>query len=171
MSDAVQLGYQAALISLHSPTYGRLWLSVEHHPGDTVSSSQAEALVRAAKARTGALPWRRTDLLAECIAQQRALLQEAAAKQSRAQARLEQFRQRLAWVEQERRMWTQEVAKLEAAYRSRNRPERPHSRLAQARRRLAVRERRLGRRQKDLERAQWWLERCYQKVADLHAEL
>ena len=38
-------------------------LSVEQHPGDTVSSSQAEALVRAAKARTGAHPWRRTELL------------------------------------------------------------------------------------------------------------
>jgi hypothetical protein len=33
MSDAIQLGYQAALVSMHSPTYGRLWLSVEQHPG------------------------------------------------------------------------------------------------------------------------------------------
>jgi len=28
MGDAVWLGYQAALVSMHSPTYGRLWLSV-----------------------------------------------------------------------------------------------------------------------------------------------
>ncbi len=28
MGDAVRLGYQAALVSMHSPTYGRLWLSV-----------------------------------------------------------------------------------------------------------------------------------------------
>jgi len=77
MSDAVQLGYQAALVSLHSPTYGRLWLSVEQHPGDTVSSSQAEALVQAAEARTEARPWRRTDLLAERIERQRALLRGA----------------------------------------------------------------------------------------------
>ena len=171
MSDAVQLGYQAALVSMHSPTYGRLWLSVEQHPGDTVSSSQAEALVRAAEARTGARPWRRTDLLAERITQQRALLQEAEVKQARARARLEEARQRLAQVEQERRMWTQEVAELEAMYQARNRPERPHSRLAQARRKLAVRERRLGRRHKDVERAQRWLERRQQKVADLQAEL
>jgi hypothetical protein len=67
-------------------------------------------------------------------------------------------------------MWAQEVAELEAMYRARNRPERPHSRLAQARRKLAARERRLGRRQKDLERAQRWLERCQQKVADLQAQ-
>lgn len=171
MSDAVQLGYQAALVSLHSPTYSRLWLSVEQHPGDTVSSSQAEALVRAAEARTGARPWRRTDLLSERIAQHKVVLQEAETKQARAQTRLEQARQRLAQVEQERQRWTQEVTDLEAMYQARNRPERPHSRLAQARRKLAVRERRLGRRQKDLDRAQRWLERCRQKVTDLQAEL
>ncbi len=171
MSDAVQLGYQAALVSLHSPTYGRLWLSVEQHPGDTVSSSQAEALVRAAEARTGARPWRRTDLLSERIAQHKAVLQGAEAKQTRVQARLEQARQRLAQVEQGCQRWAQEVAALEAMYRAWNRPERPHSRLAQARRKLAVRERQLDRRQKDLERSQRWLEHCRQEVADLQAEL
>jgi predicted nucleic acid-binding Zn-ribbon protein len=109
--------------------------------------------------------------LSERIAQHKAVLQEAGAKQARAQARLTQARGRLAQVEPERQRWAQEVADLEALYRARNRPERPHSRLAQARRKLAVRERRLGRRQKDLERAQRWLERCRKKVADLEAEL
>jgi len=37
MSDEIRLGYQAGVVSLQSPTYGRLWLSVEHHAGDTVS--------------------------------------------------------------------------------------------------------------------------------------
>jgi hypothetical protein len=36
MSDEIRLGYQAGMVSLQSPTYGRLWLSVEHHAGDTV---------------------------------------------------------------------------------------------------------------------------------------
>ena len=171
MGDAVQLGYQAALVSMHSPTYGRLWLSVEQHPGDTVSSSQAEALVRAAEARTGARPWRRTDLLSQRIAQHRAVLQEAKAKQARAQARWEQAQQRLAQVQEECQKWAQEVAYLEALYRARNRPERPHSCLAQARRKLTVRGRRVGRRRKELEQAWRWLKRCQQKVADLEAEL
>jgi len=96
MSDAVQLGYQAALVSMHSPTYGRLWLSVEQHSGATVSSSLAESLVQAAEARTGARPWRRTDLLAERITQQRALLQEAEVKQASAQTRLQETRHDLA---------------------------------------------------------------------------
>ncbi len=33
MHDEVRLGYQAALVSLQSPTYGRLWLSVKQRPG------------------------------------------------------------------------------------------------------------------------------------------
>lgn len=63
MDAEIRLGYQAALVSLQSPTYGRLWLSIAHHPGDTVSCTQAEALVLAAEARTGLRPRRRTELL------------------------------------------------------------------------------------------------------------
>jgi hypothetical protein len=63
MDDEIRLGYQAAVVSLQSPTYGRMWLSGTHHPGDTVSCTQAEALVVVAEARTGLRPWRRTDLL------------------------------------------------------------------------------------------------------------
>lgn len=171
MGDAVRLGYQAALISMHSPTYGRLWLSVEQHPGDTVSSSQVEAMIRAAEARTGARPRRRIDLLAERLVQHKALLQTEEAKQARAQERVEQAQARLSQVQEERQQWARKVAELESQYQARNRPERPHSRLAKARCKLSVRERRLGRRQRDLERAERWLERCQQKVFTLQAEL
>ena len=63
MDDEIRLGYQAGVTSMHSPTYGRLWLSVEHHAGDTVSCTQAEALVLAAEQRTGLRPRRRMELL------------------------------------------------------------------------------------------------------------
>ena len=43
MSDEIRLGYQAGVVSLQSPSYGRLWMSVDHHAGDTVSCTQAEA--------------------------------------------------------------------------------------------------------------------------------
>jgi len=171
MGDGVQLGYQAAMVSLHSPTYGRLWLSVERHPGDTVSSSQAEAMVRAAEAQTGARPWRRTDLLTRRIEQERERLRQAEEKMARARERVEQARQRLDQAEEERQEWAQKVAELEALYRERKRPERPHSRLAQARRKLGVRERRVRRREKELERARRWHEGHRQKVAELRAEL
>jgi hypothetical protein len=67
MSDEIRLGYQAGVVSLQSPTYGRLWLSVEHHAGDTVSCTQAEALVLAAEKRSGQRPKRRTELLQKRI--------------------------------------------------------------------------------------------------------
>jgi len=63
MSDEIRLGYQAGVVSLQSLTYGRLWLSVEHQAGDTVSCTQAEALVQAAEKRSGQRPRRRTELL------------------------------------------------------------------------------------------------------------
>jgi hypothetical protein len=67
MSDEIRLGYQAGVVSLQSPTYGRLWLSVEHHTGDTVSCTQAEAMVLAAERRSGLRPRRRTELLQKRI--------------------------------------------------------------------------------------------------------
>ncbi len=67
MADEIRLGYQAGVVSLQSPTYGRLWLSVEHHAGDTVSCTQAEALVLAAEQRSGQRPRRRTELLQKRI--------------------------------------------------------------------------------------------------------
>lgn len=67
MSDEIRLGYQVGLVSLGSPTYGRLWLSVEHHAGDTVSCTQAENLILAAEKRTGRRPKRRTELLQQRI--------------------------------------------------------------------------------------------------------
>ena len=63
MDNEIRLGYQAGVTSMQSPTYGRLWLSIDHHAGDTVSMTQAEALVLAAEKRTGRRPHRRTELL------------------------------------------------------------------------------------------------------------
>jgi hypothetical protein len=67
MGDEIRLGYQAGMVSLQSLTYGRLWLSVEHHAGDTVSCTQAEAMVLAAEKRSGQHPRRRTELLEKRI--------------------------------------------------------------------------------------------------------
>ena len=67
MADEIRLGYQAGVVSLESPTYGRLWLSVKHHAGDTVSCTQAEAMVLAAEKHSGQRPRRRTELLQKRI--------------------------------------------------------------------------------------------------------
>jgi hypothetical protein len=171
MNDAIQFGYQAAMVSMHSPTYGRLWLSVEQHPGDTVSATQAESMVRAAEANSGVRPWRRTELLEERIEQRRSLLQQAEANRDRAYGQLQQAQQNWEQTKGERQRWEQQVIELKAAYQARNRPERPHSRLAKARRKVAVREGRLIRRRRELEQAQRRWERREQKSHTLRTEL
>jgi hypothetical protein len=134
MSDEIRLGYQAGVVSLQSPTYGRLWLSVEHHAGDTVSCTQAEALLLAAERRSGQRPKRRTELLKKRI--------EALIK-SRAPA--------------EKRLATQQ-AKLEAAQRAKEEIA-VELREETKPKRIAVLERRCVRREKAVETARKKLEK------------
>jgi hypothetical protein len=154
MDDEIRLGYQAAVVSLASPTYHRLWLSSAHHPGDTVSCTQAEALVIAAEARTGLRPQRRTDLLRQRIeaferqtetTQKRLLIQQAGVRKAR--ERLTETRQQVS----ERQAI---LAELEESYRARHRIERPTSHLALARKRLKAAERRCQSRERALQSAE-----------------
>lgn len=153
MDDAVRLGYQAALVSLHSPTYGRLWLSVTPHPGDTVSCSQADALVRAAEARTGARPLRRTDLLAERIRDQQAEIEATQRRLERCRSQVNVARDKVQAATTE---WHEALAAV-AEIVERDGPPcqapRPYSRLAKAQAKVGVRWRRLQRRSRELTRA------------------
>ena len=171
MSDAIRLGYQAAMVSMHSPSYGRLWLSVQQHPGDTVSVLEAEALVQAAEASTGVRPWRRTELVAQRIADYRIQLEKAERRLAQAEARVAQAQEQGEQTAAERELWAQQVAALAARYQAHQRVARPHSRLAQARRKLAVRERQMQRRAAALAQAQHWLERRQQQRLQVSAHL
>jgi len=126
MSDEIRLGYQAGVVSLQSPTYGRLWLSVEHHAGDTVSCTQAEALLRAAEKRSGQRPRRRTELLQQRI---EACLKSRAPTEKR-------------WATQQEKLEAAQCAKEEVAaeLRAETKPKR-----------IAVLERRYVRREKSVE--------------------
>lgn len=170
MGDGVRLGYQAAMVSMHSPTYGRLWLSTTPHPGDTVSCTQAATMVMAAEARTGVRPWRRTDLLAQRLARVGERVSAAQERLCQAQQSLELAQQRFQETLEQARHWQQVVIQQAAEYQARNRPERPHSRLAQARRRLAVQQRRQPRREEAIRRAQQRLAKRQAKLQQLHAE-
>jgi hypothetical protein len=170
MSDAVHLGYQAAMVSIHSPTYSRLWLSVTPHPGDTVSCTQAEALMLAAEAKTGVRLWRRTDLLQQRLQSLQAQEQALQASLTQSQQALEQAQDQLQETLVQAQYWQQIVGELEAIYCQKQRPERPHSRLAQARARLAVQQRRVPRREKAVTRVQKRLERHQVELAALVAQ-
>ena len=133
MDDEVRLGYQAAVVSVGGPTYGRLWLAVKPHPGNLVSCLLAEELVLAAEAATGVRPWRRTDLL-------RQRWQALCAQRSQAEQRLAQRQADLATAQAQLRSRAERLqaaettlAALVSDYQARQRPERPHSQLAHAR--------------------------------------
>ena len=68
MNDQVKLGYQLARVCLSSPRQERLWLAGFHHPGDTVSVTCVQELIRAAETQTGVRPRRRPELVQQRIA-------------------------------------------------------------------------------------------------------
>lgn len=136
--NKVGLGYQSAQVSVSTPTYGRLLLSSALQPGDVVSSTQTEALVRAAEARIGLRPLRRTDLLAQRLEKQshgrQALEQRLEESQQDVQQVLDQISETSQHIEQH----PVQLAKLEAEYRAQDRKERQFSALAKLRRQLGV---------------------------------
>ena len=141
MDDEVRLGYQAAVVSVGSPLYGRHWLAVKPHPGNLVSCLLAEELVLAAEASTGVRPWRRTELL-------RQRWQALSDQRSQAEQRLAQRRAGLAAAQAELQVRADRLQTAEATlaawgadYQERQRPERPHSQLAQARQQVETRQR------------------------------
>jgi len=178
MSNALRLGYQAAMVSFHSPTYGRQWLSTVPHPGSTVSCTEAEAMVSVAEAKTGVRPRRRTDLLAQRLAQAQAQRQQWEAKTTQAEQAVTQAQTALQETQQQLADWQDKVAQYEVEYREHQRPERPHSRLAKARAKVGVYQRRQARREKQvtkacayLQRQQAHLEQCLVHVQELQHRL
>jgi len=171
MNAEIRLGYQAAMVSLESPSYGRLWLSVAHHPGDTVPCTQAEALVLAAERRTGVRPRRRTDLLSQRIQDFKQSMAATAERLETQKRAVQETRKRLAEAEQQKRERRHRLKELEQQYRARNRQERPHSRLAQARKRLQAAKRRLHSREQALLAAQGRLDKTIQRHQAQQSEL
>ncbi len=159
MDDEIRLGYQAAVVSLESPSYARLWLSGAHHSGDTVSCTQAEALILAAEARTGLRPFRRTDLLRKRIQTGEQQMAETKKRREIQEQALQQAQNRLSEAEKLDQERQAELANQEKTYQERQRKERPTSRLAQARKRSQATARRLKSRQKAWKEAQKRLEK------------
>jgi len=150
MGDTISLGYQAALVSLHSPTFGRLWLANQLHPGDTVSMTEAQALVMAAENRTGQRPKRRTDLLKERLAQAEAALHEVHLKLDQSFDKNHEAQTKVRDTANLIGEWDQEVTTLTADYEGQNRRPTAHCQLTRAKRKVATYTKRLPRVQKAL---------------------
>jgi len=171
MNAEIRLGYQAGVVSLVSPTYGRLWLSVAHHPGDTVSSTQAENLVLAAEARLGLRPERRTALLRARIADLETAGQAAKTRQAVQQAALDTAEKRLAETQGELLARQALLKEREQEYQARGLRERPTSKLALARSRLQACQRRLKSRADKVRQAQPRLEKTKARLVAHQAEV
>jgi hypothetical protein len=171
MDDEIRLGYQAALVSLESPTYKRLWLSIVHHPGDTVSCTQAEALVLAAEARTGLRPRRRTELLCGRIRTFEHYMTQTRLRLETQKRLVQRACDRLAEGQAQRQDRQRQLDELESQYQARNRKERPTSHLAQARKRLQASAKRLKSRERAWREAQRRLDKTNATWERQQAEL
>ena len=142
--DENRLGlcYQVAKVSLRSPTDGRLMLSSAWHAGDVASCTQAQALIRAAEARLGLRPLRRTDLLAQRLAAQIQIRQEREQHVRESQQALEKAQVRLPATWQDIQECQAQLAAAGQEFQAQQRSERPFSKLGKLRSRLAMLQRR-----------------------------
>lgn len=159
MNDRIGLGFQAALVSMKSPQYGRLGLSVALHPGSTVSSTQAANLVEAAEKRVGRCPLRRTDLLQTRLAAIQGLQEQHQQKVNLAQEALDHTYAEVLLVQQGVAEAQNRLDKLQVDYTQRQLLMRPNSHLAKASEKLEIYQRRLVRRQTATMRAEAHLKR------------
>ncbi len=135
--DKVGLGYDAALVTMESPTYRRLIMTGFHHPRNTMSLPRLQKMVLAAEDRAKRRPWRRTELVEQRI---RKLRKEMERKLGWLNAQITKKGNLLALEETLPATIAQleaEFNNLEATYKAQNREEKPYSKLAIARRRLA----------------------------------
>jgi len=143
--DKVGLGYDAALVTMGSETYGRLFLVGFHYPRNTMSLPRLQNMVLAAEERAKKMPRRRTELVEQRL---RKLKKETERKLNWLSAQVAKKGDLLALEETLPATVAQlemEFIALEAAYKAQNREEKPHSKLAKARRRLASAQKRQAR--------------------------
>ena len=171
MDDDIQLGYQAGVVSLLTETYGRLWLSGTHHPGDTVSSTQAEALVLAAEARIGLRPLRRTDGLEKRLHEYAPILETVEERLKTQRKAVENAQERLKQAQLQAEERNQELETVQQAYLAHKRPERPTSRLALLHKQVQAALKRQESRKKALDVAQRKLDKTQTRTQLLLKEI
>ena len=152
--DKVGLGYDAALVTLTSFTYGRLFLSGFHHPRNTMSLPRLQKMVHAAEERLGRQPRRRTELVEQRLRELNKVVARKLDWLSAQFAREEELLNQRETLPLTVTQLEAEVATLEVTYQAQNRTEKPHSRLAKARRRLAAAQRKLAQAPQRLQQAE-----------------
>jgi hypothetical protein len=168
--DRVGKGYDAALVSLTSPTYGRLFLTGFHYPRHPIALPRLQTMIAAAEVRLGRRPRRRPRLvkqrlqaLAETVTQRQEWLQVQITRQKELLTQLDTLPVEVARLEAE-------VVALEADYQANGREVKPHSQLAQARHRLASVQKKLAQAPGRLQRSEQATATHRERLAQLQAE-
>jgi hypothetical protein len=167
MASQLHKGHQAALVTLKGLDH-RVHIAAFHHAGDTVSGPCLREMVKAAEARLGCRPQRRTQLVRQRIA---ALEAQIAQKEQRSETQRTLIREH---IERQVRLGDQlqalhpQVAELQASYQGKQVP--ATSQLAQARQRQASWQRQLQSALEQESQARRVLEQYCQWLAPLKAE-
>jgi hypothetical protein len=152
--DKVGLGYDAALATMTSQTYGRLFLSGFHHPRNTMSLPRLQKMVSAAEKRLGRRPRRRTELVEQRLRKQNKVIARRLAWLSNQLVKKGDLMDQQDTLPLTMTKLGTEVATMEATYQAQDRQERPYSKLAKARRRLAAVQRKLAKVPERLQKAE-----------------
>jgi hypothetical protein len=171
MGGEVGLGYQAAVASLRSLTYGRFLLSAQRHTGSTVSGPCLQELVRIAEARTRLHPLRRPDLVKQRLQTLQEQLQREQAEEQACALRAAERQTQVAQVQQQQTDLEQELDRLATTAGVRRGADGPYSQQTKTQQRLAVYQKRQGRRQQALAQSQRSLTQQAQKVVALQEEI
>jgi hypothetical protein len=168
--DRVGLGYDAALVALTSPRYGRLFLAGFHYPRNPIALPRLQEMIFAAEVRLGRRPLRRPELIKKRLKPVREQIEQ---RQRWLQAQLERKRALLDQLDSlpdEVGRLEEEVVALEASYQAEGCEIKPHSRLAQARRRLASARKKLARVPERLQQAEQVVATHRARLDELQAE-
>jgi hypothetical protein len=164
MGDHVGLGYQAAVVSLGSPTYGRLLLASRRHPGATVSGGCLHEMVEAAEMTTGVRPRRRSELVAQRLASGDETAAKIRERIEQTQSQLRLVRVTLEEAEAEENQRATLLAVL-AAHERADKPARPYGQLTKTRIRQAAAIRRVERCRTRVAAAEaGWVKACQERT-------
>ncbi len=163
MDHQVQLGYQLARVCLTTATQERIWLTGFHHPGDTVSATCLQELVRAAETQTQVRPRRRTELVQQCIAATEKLMERPRRLLGRQQIKRTELQQ----TELRVRLWSAQAEQLQKTSVLTARSERLRARLPRWHSRLPRLAQQLAQCERAITHHQTYLDELTRRVVEL----
>jgi hypothetical protein len=165
MDDAIQKGYQLALVSLACRQWQRLLVAGQRYTGRTLSAHCLQTAVMEMEAVLGVRPQRRVDLVQQRYQAARAAVEKAYERLTQLRAQERQLWQQISQAQQEAIAYQVEVDCLTVLYQEEGREEKPYGQLAKVRRKLTAAQKRYRRRGRQLRPIQCKIERQLHEIS------